>query len=485
MNFKYFIIHTTNWIISKVPLFFSKRMVFISKGFFEGKTQESEFLKKYEAIKTYSFLDPRLNWKLKAINSACTIPAEQVNKIHKWKGKTDLPRFRPTNKASINDESMFNIGYFTTNKSRSYDTIFLGVNSELVKGCNVYLIGCSNGTYYLSMYWYLSDEATALVKDIDISKLENTKVNYFTCNPFSELYGISSWENKISQANKIVTDRFNSISRELDYLEKRLMNVIQIGNVPVTVRNLDILLKDNEPYFLDEETFQKAHRENEHQKVDFEFRLDECLVGRASFPDLFLIYKSAQEREFLLKYIPHIDSFPFEQIFIKSENLTQDEVSQAAYATFEYAACHISNSHNSLAIYYLAEKKFTKMSDSYSDYILSYKMNPEKHYDVLYKAFIEVDSIENQIKNSISRIPSIKYECSNRHYIDSLSIRCRSLLKRVKEVKDDIVRRKNNSNELVQYENLKYQRKNSLLVVMLAIIQIALAYATWKYTGTS
>lgn len=111
-------------------------------------------------------------------------------------------------------------------------------------------------------------------------------------------------------------------------------------------------------------------------------------------------------------------------------------------------------------------------------------MNPEKHYDVLYKAFIEVDSIENQIKNSISRIPSIKYECSNRHYIDSLSIRCRSLLKRVKEVKDDIVRRKNNSNELVQYENLKYQRKNSLLVVMLAIIQIALAYATWKYTGT-
>ncbi len=482
MNFQHFTIQTINWFVSKAPLLFSKKMVFSSKEFFENKVQENKFMKKYEVIKTYSFLDPRLNWKLKAISSVCTIPAEQVNKLHKWKENTNLHRFRPTNKASINDESIFNIGYFTTSKNQNYDAIFLGVNSDLVKGCNVYLIGCSNGTYYLSMYWYLSDKATSLVKDIDISELENTKVKYFTCNPFGELYGVSSWEDKISQANKIVTDRFMSISKELDFLEKKLMNVIKIGDVSVTVRNLDILLKDNEPYFLDQDVFQNTLRISEHQKVELEFRLDECLISRAPFPEIFLIYRNTDKKEFLLKIIPHVDSFPFKQTFIKSENLTQEEITKAAYGTFENVACHVSNSHNSLAIYYLAENKFRKVSDSYSDYILSCKIKPEKHYGVLYKAFLEVDSIEQQISNSISRIPSIKYECGNEFYIDSLSTHCRSLLQRVKEVKGDIVRRKNNANELVQYENLKYQRKNSLLVVMLAIIQIVLAYAAWKYT---
>ncbi|MFM5583601.1 hypothetical protein ACET8Y_12880 [Aeromonas veronii] len=485
MNIQYFVIRVISWFVLKLPLFFSNRIVFTAKSVIEDDAQKKRFMLECECIKTYSFLDPRLSWKLKAISSVCTISADQVNKLHAWRGKTSPIYFGTANKSSINDESILNVGHFTTNKKNSFDAVFLGVKSELVKCCSVSLIGCSNGTYYLSMYWYLSDEATLLVKDVDISKLENNKVKYLTCNPFSNLYGVCSWEDKVSQANKIIVENFDVINTELSFLEKKLMNILNIGRHAVTVRSLDVLVKDNEPYFLSEELYRSMCNSMEFSKAELDFRVDECLIGRAPLHDVFLAYKKIEEKEFLVKVIPRIDSFPFKQTFIKSENLTQDEQADASYLTYESSSCHVSNSHNVLAIYYLAENKFKKMSDSYSDCILNGDVNPEKNYDLLYKAFIEVDSIEQQIKNSIGRTSSIAYICARNDYVLRLSILCRSLLDRVKEVKDDVERRKNNANELVQYENLKYQRKNSILVVMLAIVQILLAYISWKYTFSS
>ncbi|HDZ9163981.1 TPA: hypothetical protein RUZ68_003065 [Vibrio cholerae] len=60
--------------------------------------------------------------------------------------------------------------------------------------------------------------------------------------------------------------------------------------------------------------------------------------------------------------------------------------------------------------------------------------------------------------------------------MDTLFRNCSNALDRVREVKQDIAKKKTNANELVQAGNLRYQKKNSQLVVLLVIIQIFLAY---------
>ncbi|WP_233358120.1 hypothetical protein, partial [Vibrio cholerae] len=89
MDFRFRTLQAIIWLVSKVPFCFSKKMGLVSQDFYNLKSREAtEFFKKYEVINTYSFLDPRLNWKMKAVSSVCTVSAEQVNRIHQWKKKT-------------------------------------------------------------------------------------------------------------------------------------------------------------------------------------------------------------------------------------------------------------------------------------------------------------------------------------------------------------------------------------------------------------
>ncbi|ELT7571737.1 hypothetical protein ACPF3R_003721, partial [Vibrio cholerae] len=100
----------------------------------------------------------------------------------------------------------------------------------------------------------------------------------------------------------------------------------------------------------------------------------------------------------------------------------------------------------------------------------------EKHYDVLYRAYIEIDELERQISSTISEKSRLNFENHKEAYMDTLFRNCSNALDRVREVKQDIAKKKTNANELVQAGNLRYQKKNSQLVVLLVIIQIFLAY---------
>ncbi|MEZ8391486.1 hypothetical protein AB6C53_19580 [Vibrio splendidus] len=479
MDFRFRTLQAINWLVSKVPFCFSKKMGGVSQDFYSFKSrEESEFSKKYEVIKTYSFLDPRLNWKVKAVSSVCTVSAEQVNRIHQWKKKTKLHRSRPTGKASINDNSWFNLGYFRTNKRSGFsNAIPLGMESDLVDGCDVYLFGFPSGTYYLSMYWRLNDRATLLVKDVDVSGVENRVVKYFTCNPFNVDYGSGTYVNKLHKSREIVGGGFTTINNEINLLEDRLKQVMTIKSSSISVRNLDIFIKEKEPYFLDKDVYEKIIEGSEPKESSIDYRIDEVLLDRTPQPDVFTVFEKPEDKEFLLNSRSvFLEDLPFEQLFVKSECLTQEEISERAYLTYENMSCHISDSHHAFAVYQLFNQKFDQINNSYADYIMNNHADAEKHYDVLYKAFIEIDELERQISSTISSNSRLNFENRKEAYMDTLFCNCSSALDKVREVKQDIAQKKTNANELVQAGNLKYQKKNSQLVVLLVIMQIFLAY---------
>ena len=486
MDFRYHILKIINWAVLIVPFCFSKKMVFIANDFFHLiNRRENQLSKEYEAIKTYSLLEPRLNWKIKAVSSVCTLSAKQVNRLHQWKKRTDLHRFRPIDKASINDNGWVNLGNFKTNLNRRHDIdISLGKDSEYIDSCNVCLFGFSNGTYYLSIYWYLSDKATLLVKDVDVSQLKNTEIRYFTCNPFNRDYGLTTYISKVSLCNEVILNGLNAINKEVDILEKRLKHLISVKTSSKSVRNLDILVKEDEPYFWDENTFKKLMGERKKNKSEQGYRFDQFALVRNPQPPVFTVYENFEKQEFLLNHIQNFQDQPFGQIFIKSEKLTPEKLSDMAYATYEHMPCHILDSHNAFAVYQLFNQKFNQLNDKYADFILNTSVEAEKQYDAMYNAFIEIDAIERQITSTISSASRLSFENHNEKYMNTLFQYCSNTLNRVSEVKQDIEQKKTNSNELVQAGNLTYQKRNSQLVVLLAIIQIILAYLALNHETT-
>jgi hypothetical protein len=461
MYFRYQVLKIINWVVLKVPFCFSERMVFFAKDFSRTITPEEEkILENYETIKTYSLLDPRLKWKLKAVSSVFSLSAEQVNKVHQWKKRTDLHRFRPIDKASINDNGWTNIGYFTTRKNRNNPSETpIGKLSEYIDGCSVYLIGFSNGIYYLSIYWHLSDKATVLVKDVDVSHFKDREIIYFTCNPFSSSYGSSGYIDKTKRCNETILNGLNTINKEIDLLEQHLKKMMSIKAVSILTRNLDILVKENEPYFLDKETFKKTLEEKGVSESDLRYRVDEVVLQRSPQPAFFITYENLEKREFLINRISNFQKLPFGQVFIKSENLTKEEICGMGYATYEYLSFHVMDSHNAFALYQLFNKRFNQINDNYADFILNNHDESERQYDVMYKAYLEIDELERQIVNTISGISRLGVSNSENNYMKVLLQKCRNALKMVREVKKDIENKKINANELVQAENLKYQKK--------------------------
>ena len=167
---------------------------------------------------------------------------------------------------------------------------------------------------------------------------------------------------------------------------------------------------------------------------------------------------------------------PFSQVFIKSEYLTQEEVSGMGYATYANLSLHIMDSHNAFAVYQLFIKQLNQIDDKYADFILNNHEESERQYDVMYKAYLEIHELERQIANTISGISRLGVSNNEHNYMKTLIQKCKNALERVREVKNDMENKKTNANELVQAENLKYQKKNSQLVLLLAFVQIVLAY---------
>jgi hypothetical protein len=452
-------------------------MVWVSEDFFRKQDKEDRFSLEYDVIKTYSLLDPRLNWKLKAVSSVCSLSAEEVNKIHKWKSKTQLHRFRTIDKTSINDSGWFNLGHFKTNTHKNrYESISLGTDAKYINGCEVYLYAIAGGTYYLSMYWFLTDEATLLVKDIDVSGFNNRTIKHFTCNPFNSIYGSSTYKDKFNFAEEALRDGIDTIFNEINLLEKKLKKILSIKSCQKSVKNLDVIVKEDVSYFYDEKDFKNIIEEKKKKKPDVRFRLDEVFINRA--PPFITSFINRTEKEFLLGELT-ISDFPFNNIFIKSEKLTEQQKKDVFYGTYESMPCHIQDSHNMFAIHQLIVQNLNEINDNYVDYILGDDFDTDEHYDKLYRAYIEIEELEKKIKGILSERSKSRFgyrksgDCSSIFFSD-----CSYALDRVSEIKTNIRQRKQNSNELVQSGNLKYQKRNAQLVVFLVIIQIVLAYLT-------
>ncbi|EHW0625784.1 hypothetical protein K1B31_001389 [Vibrio vulnificus] len=455
--------------VVKVPFIFpdrflwGKRLHWVARDYFWHNKDSDN----YQEIKTFSLFDSRLKWKTKAISTLTAISSDDAKRLLKWKDKQETFRKISTN-VSILKQGSHNIGCFKTGFSRVNFNTALGVDSKYVEGCNVYLITLNNGHYYVSAYWFLKDEATLALRDVDVSEIKIGSVDYHTCNPFSGKFGHCQLKDKFHDSQQHIVNSIENICSDIKAVENRLFQLLGIRSKGNQAVALDVHLDEAEPYFIEYKP-EKKLKTISTPISELKFRVDEHWIKR--FPPFHSLINNPERREFLFKP-SEFDNSPIDLVFIKSQ--VKEEVASHRGNDFAHQWYHPVGSHLTYLFIELVDKNYQSLDRKFSDSLLSTYSDPKKSYQQVYKAFIEASILEDQIQ-SILRSRGVFRTEGDGLILKDFMDRMRFSLKEIKNIKLDIDTKKTAANELVQAANLTYQKRMAWLVAWLAIVQVIIA----------
>lgn len=466
--------------VVKAPFLFpdrflwGKRLHWVARDYFQHNKDSDN----YEEIKTFSLFEPRLKWKAKAISTLTAISSDDVKRLLKWKDKQETFRKVSTN-VSILKQGSHNIGHFKTGFGRvtfNIDAI-LGVDSKYVEGCNVYLITLNNGHYYVSAYWFLKNEATLALRDVDVSEIKIGSVDYHTCNPFSGKFGHCQLPDKFHDSQRHIGNSIVNIYSDIKAVENRLFQLLGIRSEGNQAVALDVHVDESEPYFIEYKPEEKL-KTISTPISELKFRVDEYWINR--LPLFHSLINNPERREFLFKPLEFDDS-PIDFVFIKSQ--VKEEVASHRGNDFAHRYYHPVGSHLTYLFIELVSKNYQSLDRKFSESLLSTYSDPKKHYHQVYKAFIEASILEDQIQ-SILRSRGVFRTQGDGLILKDFMDRMRFFLKEIKNIKLDIEAKKTAANELVQSANLTYQKRMAWLVALLAIVQIVIASLSMNAADT-
>jgi hypothetical protein len=463
MNQKYYLFYTINLIVRLFPVLFSKKMKSISNAFFEFK-KYSENNDRYKDLKSHSLLDPKVDWSLVAVHSAFSISSNHADKIYKWIKDRRHYESGGVGKSRIDDNSWHNLGFFVPNGIKSIDAIPVGLDSKFVKSCEVHFASIS-GLYYISIYWFLSEEANDLVKSLDVSNEKSMEIKVKTCNPFSFGYGILHHYSKISYCKDLIENNLKLLNDDISYLEKRINNILMGRSFDYTsIRNLEVLVKSDDSYF-------NLISDN---LVDEDRCINSFSIDRN--PPLLPMINENNE-SFLDDFSQFGIDIPFNSVFIKSENLTDEDRKEKYGFSYGNTSCHIHDSHNFLSIFYLLDNEYNNLVDKYSSIISNEHYEESDHYEMLYEAFVEFDALSRKIEKVNSDGWVLFSDFSKEKKILELFFsKTKCTFEKISKTKLEVEVLKRNKNEKIQSSNLKYQKRNSILIVILVIVQIVIGF---------
>jgi hypothetical protein len=157
-------------------------------------------------------------------------------------------------------------------------------------------------------------------------------------------------------------------------------------------------------------------------------------------------------------------------LFIKSKSL--DSFSQ--FDNFAKNGLTLYNSHIFISMFIDVTKQHKRISEFANTALLKNSNKIEKNYDILFESASKLESLKENILAINQAIP---HSCITA-YSDKAKQIAKFRLKLVNELKEAIDRRLVGLNSEMQVENLRFNRKYSLLVGLLIVIQIGLAALT-------
>lgn len=457
-------------MVKIAPVFFSKKMNLASKFYYETKEwhEQNAERKTNNIITHYSLLNPQLKWKAKAISSFCSISQDNAIKLKAWKIKNSYLDDSYAKNSMFNN-GFLNVGFFNIGSaSKGYHADgYIHYKSDYIERCSVKIIHIDGGLAFLALYWILSDKATELLKDIDVTDIKPEQIQYLSCNPFSTQFVASTTLGRLNLSEERLLSRLEYLHKEIQLAEGQLYNFFGISQTEVPVYTMDIHIDDISPYFIEKVTPPK------------EINNDNC---NAHFIQYFhgynLPFKSDDFKRclFPLRYLrPRTIPPKISHIYIASQ--TSEEVDEHRLNDFSTRLFSPINSHHIYQFLHICDARFEHLDKNYSLSIIdSYNESPDKSYNHIYSSFVEILKIEELLTAFIeSKHDFIHFRTDDSLNYDIFFEKASVYLNNVRKIKKSLELKKQASNEKVQSANLSYQKRMTWFVAILTIIQVLLA----------
>ncbi len=445
-----------------LPWVFPKWLQFMAKGYSRKEIDSIQHLyEKEDLIESASLLDGNFKWK--AVSVVVKIDHDELDLIRRWLKSNASPGDYNPERDDAGFKNRYdsgggyrNLGWIHFHKEdRLTSLIRMEEETKFCDSCYVSLSKYSYGINYLSLYFFLKDSATEMVCDVDVSETKRYYA-FASANPFSQQFRAIQHHDKLNLVEELINQNINNVCRDVVCMATKVLSLWRIKkSEPELSLIADIYRDTNDPYFI--ETKEVKDEENNHVHVcrrDFGF-FDEKLSSDAS-------------ENFLSRHV--VEKNNLDALFIKSKAL--DSFDQ--FDNFARNGLALYDSHIFISMFIDVAKQQAKISEYANSALLKNSNKVEKNYDILFESTNKLESLRENILAIQQDIPRSCRES----YSDSAMKIAKYRLKLVDKLKVSIDRRLSGLNSEMQVQNLRFNRRYSLLVGLLIVIQILLAALT-------
>lgn len=443
-----------------IPWVFPKWLRFIAKSY-SRKEQESiqHLYEKEDRIKSASLFDGSFTWK--AISVVVKVDHYDLGSIRRWlKSNASPGDYNPERDDSVFENKYGHRGGFRNlgwihfhRESRLTSLLRMEEETEFCDSCYVSLSKYSYGINYLSLYFFLKESATGMVSCVDVSEVKRY-YTFASANPFSQQFRVIQHHDKRNLVEDLINENINKVCSDVVSMAKKVLRLWRITKDESKLTLIaDIYRDTNEPYFAE---------------------IDECdddshvHVWRRSCKYLDEKISNDNSEHFLSRYV--VEKNDLDALFIKSKSL--EEFDQ--FDNFARNGLALYNSHIFISMFIDIARQQVEISEYANSALLKNSKKVETNYDILFESTNKLESLRENILAIQEDIP---HGCSE-PYSDSAKIISKRRLMLVDKLRASIDRRVSGLNSEMQVQNLRFNRKYSLLVGVLIIVQILLAALT-------
>ncbi len=445
-----------------LPWLFPKWLRYTAKSY-SHKEEESinHLYEKENKIKTASLLDGDFNWK--AISVVVKIDHEDLDSIRRWlKASASPGNYNPERDDSTFKNSYDNSGggyrslgwIHFHKKDRLGSLARMELETAFCDSCYATISMYSYGVSYLSLYFFLKDAATEMVSKVDVSKVKRY-YSFSSINPFSPQFRAIQHHDKIHLIEDLINENINSVSADVT---SSAISVLNYWGVKKDQSDLELIAdfyrNTDEAYFIEGG---EPLEENEYTYISRRNNgfFDEKLSSDSS-------------DNFLSRHL--VEKNDLDAIFIKSKSIE----SFNQFDDFSKNGLTLHDSHIFISMLMNVSKQYKSISEFANKALLNSFNKIENNYDILFKSSNDLDSL----KENIQAIEKATIHSCITSYADKAREIAKYRLKLANELKESIDRRLLGLNSEMQVENLRFNRRYSLLVGVLIVVQIILASLT-------
>ncbi|WP_148053580.1 hypothetical protein [Pseudomonas protegens] len=455
----------TSFILSaanRFPCFFSKKLRFVAKSYFEQESMLDAEFRKFEAFTRASLFSGHIQWT--GVSFVFAVSKGELERITAWMQRRGLvvrgssSQRRRAKISELFGSGCLNLGLVAFGKEYFGAAGKVKVSSSVVNDCVVSALKFGKGVYYVSLHVSLSEEAGSKVFDVDVSNTEGSD-EFMSFNPFSSGFSVILSRDKTSVVYDAILKSFHDIFLESQDAVFRLLSVWGVKKYPKELSTTAIFLREGEGGYFTEGKESKS---------------EESFVVWPNYEGTHVTCKVANDVN-----EDYMEGLSFKEGGVDSIYIRSRPLSEFKYVEgYDFFERSITEGYAYFSVLNDVYRQLEECVSLVNPIFFSYDKNTDENLRVLIDAQLKLNLVKERLA-AVSRGASwveVKYHEFLRERISNIS-------KDVSELRDDVEKRAEINNGELQLTNIKWTKKYSILVGILVFAQIILALLNVSWSG--